>query len=169
MRVGLLLLSITISIFVGALSLWRSNSSPQSTQTQATMTNLRGSLIKPGSQSAKDTFQQLLLSSIPTTVTDLQGEAETWQGYSAYLRFRADAQTVANIIASGYVKVPSLATNTNLRLHSPPQFTPAWNPAGIMNAEFYRADVQNGWTHSGTHYLIYEPATGVVYFIGSGA
>ncbi len=130
----------------------------------------RGFTIEPGAVPASDTFKRLLLDPIPDTVTDLQGNAETYQGYGAYLRFKTDRATLDQIIATGFQFYhPPPNPPTHLGLHTAPVFTPTWAPGSIANPEYYQADVQNDWTHSGKHYLIVDPISGTVHFIGHGS
>ena len=136
-------------------------------------TNAR-TVLQPGTVSASDAFLAFLLPTIPPTVTNLQGEAETFQGYGAYLRFQTDDATIDAIIATGYQPTAGLWQQlninlVNIHLVTPPSFSPPWSPQSIHNPEFYKMDVVNSATHSGRHHLIVDRNSGLVYFIGLGS
>lgn len=126
-------------------------------------------LIQPGTIDASETFA-VLFPTITGKVNDLQGEAETFQGYSAYLRFRADNAVIDKIIADGsYQRCVDTRITEPVNLYSPPPFNPPWNPQAIAQPECYEATLANAWSHSATHYLLIDRTTGIVYFCGSGA
>ena len=127
----------------------------------------------PGPSSAntpQEMFSYVIESPVPTTVTNLEGVGDTWQGYSLYLRFHAPDADINRIIASGYQ--PASWSDISYRFNLPPGynlFSPSWSPASISNKECYEADVTNQWTRGGTHYLVVDRSTGTVYFYGIGA
>ena len=125
--------------------------------------------MQPGTVVASDSFTQLLLPKIPASVTDLQGESETFQGYSAFLRFRADNVAIDSIIATGFQPMAQPYPRLDVNLQTPPTFNPPWRPKSLKQAECYRMDVVNSSTHDGTHYLVVDRAAGIVYFVGFGA
>jgi hypothetical protein len=119
----------------------------------------------------QEMFQYTIQNPVPSSVTNLQGVGDTWQGYSLYLRFNASKADIDAIIAQGFK--PAAWTSISYRFDLPAgydRFTPDWNPASISTNECYELDsVKNGWTHSGTHYLVVDRSAGTVYFYGIGA
>lgn len=151
-----------------AVILWLLSSSDTSSESSE--------FIQPGTIDAHTTFTSLLLPELPASVINLQGEAETLRGYSAYLRFEADPSTIEQIISSGFqpcsFEQQAMSTSAQqvmtVDLHSAPSFDPAWNPESIVNPECYEAEVKNDWTDSGHHWLVVDRPNGVVYFVGNG-
>ena len=127
--------------------------------------------IEPGHPPASDSFRSLLADPIPASVTNLQGKGDAWQGYSVYLRFNASKTDIDALITQRFK--PATWASISSRFNLPAganQFTPGWDPASISTKECYElSDVKNGWTHSGTHYLVIDRSTGTVYFYGIGA
>ena len=116
----------------------------------------------------QEMFQHTIQNPIPASVTNLQGIGGTWQGYSLYLRFNASKADIDTVIAQGFK--PATWASISYRFNLPAsydRFTPDWDPASIGTKECYElSDVKNGWTHSGTHYLVIDHSTGTVYFYG---
>jgi len=118
----------------------------------------------------QEMFRYVILNPIPASVTNLQGLGDTWQGYSLYLRFNASKADIDILIAQGFKL--TMWQSVSGRFALPPgydRFNPAWNPGTIPAKECYEMDVQNGWTGSGTHYLVIDRSSGTVYFYGIGA
>ena len=130
-----------------------------------------GDYIEPGHPPASDAFRSLLADPIPASVTNLQGRSDTWQGYNVYLRFNASKTDIDALIAQGFKRATWASMSHQFNLPTGhDQFTPDWDPASISTKECYElGDVKNGWTHSGTHYLVIDRNTGTVYFYGIGA
>ncbi len=116
-------------------------------------------------------FQALLSNPIPSSVKSLEGLGDTWQGYSLYLRFTASNDDIDAIIKLGFVPIKwSECTDRFTLPKGYDRFKPAWRPADIATKECYELrQVQNSWTHSGSHYLVIDRATGTVYFYGIGS
>ncbi len=116
-------------------------------------------------------FQHVVENPIPASVKNLQGVGDTWQGYRLYLRFNASKADIDAIIAQGFT--PTTWTSISNQFDLPDgydRFTPDWDPASIATKECYEyRGATNGWTHDGTHYLVIERASGIVYFQGLGA
>ena len=116
-------------------------------------------------------FQHVIQKPIPASVANLQGVGDTWQGYSLYLRFNASKADIDAVIAQGFK--PATWQSISFRFNLPSgydRFTPAWGPGSIPTKECYElSNLKNGWTHSGTHYLVIDRSTGTVYFYGIGA
>jgi len=118
----------------------------------------------------QEMFQYVILNPIPASVANLQGVGDTWQGYSLYLRFNASEADIDALIAQGYK--PTTWQSISDWFALPPgydRFKPAWNPGAIPTKECYEMEVQNPWTHEGTHYLVIDRSSGTVYFYGIGA
>lgn len=128
-------------------------------------------VVQPGHPAPLFMFQRLVQDPVPSGVTNLEGYGETWRGYRAYLRFTATTDTINAILATGYK--PTVWSKVSFGFELPDggrnTFSPAWAPASIPNKQCYEAAVKNDWTHSGTHYLVIDRATGTVYFYGIGA
>ena len=119
----------------------------------------------------KEMFQYTIRNPIPASVKNLQGVGDTWQGYSLYLRFNASDADIDSLIAQGFKPATWQSIASRFKLPAGyDRFTPKWNPASIAAKQCYKLDnVQNGWTHSGAHYLVIDRSTGTVYFYGVGA
>ena len=119
----------------------------------------------------QEMFQYVIQNPIPSSVTNLQGVGDTWQGYSLYLRFNASDADIDAVIGQGFK--PATWQSVSRRFKLPPEydrFRPAWKPEAISTKEFYElSDVSNTWTGSGTHYLLIDRSAGTVYFYGVGA
>lgn len=118
----------------------------------------------------REMFEALLMSPVYGSVSGLQGTGDTWQGYSIYLRFEADGDCVDSLIATGYREVYWSDIEDEFDL--PPGydvFEPDWAPGAIYDKDCYVDEVENSWTHSGTHWLVVDRETGTVYFRGLGA
>ncbi len=130
------------------------------------------SRFRPSSANTpQEMFQYTIQNPIPGSVKNLQGVGDTWQGYSIYLRFNASKADIDALIAQGFK--PATWASISYRFKLPPgydRFTPDWDPASISTKECYElSNVKNGWTHSGTHYLVIDRSSGIVYFYGIGA
>lgn len=136
-----------------------------------------GSLVLAGcdgpssSNTPEEMFQYTIQNPIPASITNLQGVGDTWQGYCLYLRFNASKADIDAVIAQGFK--PAKWADISHRFALPPgydRFTPDWDPASLSKKECYElSSVKNGWTGSGTHYLVIDRSTGTVYFYGVGA
>ena len=119
----------------------------------------------------QEMFQYVIQNPIPSSVTNLQGVGDTWQGYSLYLRFNASDADIDAVIGQGFK--PATWQSVSRRFKLPPEydrFRPAWKPEAISTKECYElSDVSNTWTGSGTHYLVIDRSAGTVYFYGVGA
>ena len=116
-------------------------------------------------------FRHVIKDPVPGSVTDLQGVGDTWQGYSLYIRFVASEADIEAVISQGFT---SVAWEDIAHRYSLPEgydvFEPPWSPETVPSKECYElSEVKNGWTHSGTHYLVIDRARGLVYFYGIGA
>ena len=128
-------------------------------------------VVEPGHPDPSAMFEHLIQKPIPAGVTDLQGYGETWQGYTAYLRFKAP-KSVTDSLVSGYRPTSWSEVSAHLFFPTGPGsygFSPTWDPASISVKECYEAHVTNDWTHDGTSYFIIDRSTGTVYFYGQGA
>jgi len=132
----------------------------------------REPLIESGSNYPPEkVFQHIIKSPLPESVSLLQGDAETWQGYRAFLRFKASPQYINSLVSSGFTSVEwqRVSYNFNLLPNLENRFKPAWNPEFLTNKKCYlNEDVENDWTNSGFHYLVIDHDNGIVYFSGSG-
>lgn len=116
-------------------------------------------------------FEYLLLRPLPADVTDLQGGGYTWQGYSIWLRFRADEATLRRLITEEYESVDCAQILPQLTIDaSAVTFQPAWQPEQVANAQCYWTPqmLSNAWTYGGRHYLLIDWETLEVYFYGIG-
>ena len=120
---------------------------------------------------AQQMFQAVISNPIPPSVRSLEGLGDTWQGYSLYLRFTASSPDIDAIIEQGFTPIKWRDCADRFTLPKGyDRFKPSWQPADIATKECYELrQVQNSWTHSGTHYLVIDRATGTVYFYGIGA
>ncbi|MEX1015269.1 MAG: hypothetical protein WDZ31_00885 [Phycisphaeraceae bacterium] len=162
--VSILLGSAVASVLVLSFAFMNSNATSIS-RTTATRSARPSSANTP-----EQMFENVVLSPVPSSVTDLQGIGDTWQGYSLYLRFGAADVDIDAIIAHDYR--PTQWSNIEWRFQLPPgydQFISQWEPSRIKEPECYEADLSNNWTHAGTHYLVIDRSRGVVYFVGFGA
>ena len=119
----------------------------------------------------KEMFAYVIQKPIPSSVVNLQGVGDTWQGYSLYLRFNTSKADIDALIGQGFKTTSWQSISYRFKL--PPgygRFKPSWNPGSISTKECYEmSGVKNNWTHSGTHYLVIDQAGGTVYFYGVGA
>ncbi len=127
----------------------------------------------PGPTSAntpREMFEAVLMSPVVGGVSDLQGAGDTWQGYSLYLRFTATRDCIDSLIATGYRDVywSDIEDEFDLPLGYD-RFDPPWAPGSIYDKDCYIDEVENSWTHSGTHWLVVDREDGTVYFRGLGA
>ena len=126
----------------------------------------------PGSANTpQQMFQHVVLDPIPASVVNLQGAGDTWQGYRLYLRFNASMADIDAIIAQGFKPATWQSISYEFTLPADyDRFNPTWNPGTISAKECYEMqNVNNGWTHQGTHYLVIDRGSGTVYFFGIGA
>lgn len=129
--------------------------------------------IEPGSDySPEKVFQHIIKYPLPDSISLLQGDAQTWQGYDAWLRFKASSQDIDFLISSGFIPVEWQEISTEFKLTSDfkDKFKPAWKPKSLKNKKCYiNKAVKNDWTHFGTHYLVVDRDSGIVYFYGIGS
>jgi hypothetical protein len=125
--------------------------------------------IQPGTVDARTTLKALIFPEIPTDVTHIEGGAETWQGYSAYLRFQASDVTISRLLGLGYRPTAFPWHSEKVGLVRPLHFSGGWRPRQINGTESFETNVKNEWTHSGTHYVVIDRTNKVVYFIGIGS
>ena len=134
---------------------------------------LLDSIIEPGSgYDPRIVFKATLQNPIPTTVQNLQGDALTWQGYSAYLRFNASGKDIDLLIQQGFNQASSDAIIWRFQHPNLPKgtFSPSWKPETIQIKECYEMNnTKNDWTHCGTNWLIIDRSKNEVYFVGLGA
>jgi hypothetical protein len=126
---------------------------------------MRGSSVP-----AAEMFAVLIRNPPPKTVSELQGAATTWQGYSAYLRFRAPSLDAAGITSPPYESVD--CSEIAVRFAFPPQmdapFSPPWSPPTSADQICVRQyELSNEWTRSGSHFAAWSD--GWIHFTGSGS
>jgi hypothetical protein len=118
----------------------------------------------------QEMFRHLIADPIPSSVRDVQGVGDCWQGYHLFLRFTASNADIDAIIATGFQSAVWSRIETHFQLPSGyDRFTPPWNPKAIFKEESYEARVKNSWTHDGTHFLVIDRSTRTAYFVGQGA
>lgn len=118
----------------------------------------------------REMFEAVLMSPVVGGVSDLQGVGDTWQGYSLYLRFTATSDCIDSLIATGYRDVYWSDIEEEFDLPAGyDRFDPDWAPGAICDKDCYFDEVENSWTHSGTHWLVVDRESGTVYFRGLGA
>jgi hypothetical protein len=125
----------------------------------------------PGSANTpQEMFQGVIKDPVPSSVTNLQGVGDTWQGYSLYLRFTASDEDIDTIVEQGFKPVAWKDIADRFTLPSGyDRFVPRWDPSGVSNKECYELpEVQNGWTDFGAHWLVIDRSSGTVYFRGLG-
>jgi len=115
-------------------------------------------------------FEHIIQAPLPPSVTNLQGFGDTWQGYSIFLRFHASPEFIATFLASGWRPTEWQRIEERFRLPSPSydRFTPPWTPNAITPKECYEGQFPNSWG-TGTHYLLLDRASGILYFYGIAA
>lgn len=103
--------------------------------------------------------------------TELQGFGATWQGYRAWLRFKASGECIDSVIGQGYepVEWSSIDYRFGLPADGHDAFDPPWDPGAIAEKECYTARVTEGWTHSGEHCIVIDRSSGTVHFFGVGS
>jgi predicted transport protein len=134
-------------------------------------------IVQPGSNYDPNlVFRHLINKSIPDTVSEIQGDMLTLQGYGIYLRFKADTAFIDNLINSKYKKVQWEQIKYNFNQPGGYSqkvsdiFHPPWEPQNVTTKECYELEnIKNDWTHSGTNYLLIDRLNGIVYFVGFGA
>jgi hypothetical protein len=113
-------------------------------------------------------FQNVLFNPIPANVTNLTGTGYTMQGHDLYLRFNADDDFVADLIALydyQLIDCPNLST----KLALPGQLSgsiPDWEPPLDSAATVcYRASgYSNTWTDLGISEWALDTDTMTIYF-----
>jgi hypothetical protein len=119
-------------------------------------------------------FEYIIEKPVPPTVRNLEGGGCTWQGYSIYLRFTADAGFSKRLIADGFKETDWKSIGFHFKLPETnfkfkEKFSTPWNPRSIKHKRCFEKEVTNSWTHSGTHYFVVDEDRGAVYFYGVGA
>ena len=119
----------------------------------------------------QEMFRYTIHDPIPSSIRNLEGVGDTWQGYSIYLRFQASRADIGLLIAFGYKPVKCSAIADLFALPKGyNHFKPSWQPNVLSDKQCYQVNnVKNSWTHSGSHYLAIEQKSGTVYFRGIGA
>ena len=128
--------------------------------------------IQGGHPTAEKVFHYVIADPVPAGVRDLQGWAETWQGYEAFLRFVADDEFVKTLLSQGYTptKWDSISFRFQPSTAARAAFSPAWNPEDVGTKECYvKTGVRNAWTHEGETYLLIDRSNRIVYICGVGA
>ena len=132
-----------------------------------------GPFVEPGSDyEPKEVFQHLIESPFPDSILLLQGDAQTWQGYTAWLRFKASPSYIESLINSGFISVEWQKISWRFELPDDleEKFEPPWDPASLQNKKCYlKKDIKNDWTHAGEHYLVIDVDNSIVYFYGVGS
>lgn len=141
-----------ISIGVALVGLWAMgaflNAEPQSNNTP------------------EEIFRTIILDPIPPGVRDLEAGGDTWQGYRLWARFAADADTYTALTADYH---PTSCDEVRAAMADQSKAA-SWRPQEVASPSCYRKEqVSNSWTTFGTHYLLIDEATGVVYFFGIGS
>lgn len=119
----------------------------------------------------QEMFAAVLQKPMPTSVTQLQGVGDTWQGYQLFLRFQAADADIEALIQSGYegVDCDAIASDFRLPNQSYDSFNPPWQPQTMSTKECWIVNqVSNAWTSSGTHHLIIDRSQNLIYFTGIG-
>lgn len=85
----------------------------------------------------EEMFAAVLQKPIPTSVKQLQGVGDTWQGYQLFLRFQAADADIQSLLQSGYESVDCDAISSNFLLpdQSYDRFDPPWQPQTIPKKE----------------------------------
>lgn len=116
----------------------------------------------------QEMFRYSLHDPIPSSVSNLEGVGDSWQGHSIYLRFQASRSDIDLLIASGYKPVKCSAIADRFALPKGyNRFKPSWNPNLSSNKQCYEANnVKNGWASGDFNYLAIDRKSGIVYFYG---
>jgi len=115
-------------------------------------------------------FEALFQRPVPDAVRNLQASGTTWQGYSIYLRFQAPSFTVAGITSPPYenVECADIQSYLGLPAEIDSQFSPGWSVPSTESGSCLGAhELSNGWTKSGSHYLMKSGEW--VHFVGFGS
>ncbi len=135
-----------------------------------------GDILKPGTVEPQIIFQNIIMNPVPDNVTELQGVAYTWQGYTGWLRFQAPSDVIDLIIKDyNSIKWEELPEKDYLLNVSCPDetpeayFSPAWDVASILEKECYiQNNIKNPWTHNGFNIIVIDRKTNRVYMCSSG-
>jgi hypothetical protein len=126
---------------------------------------MRGSSLPPA-----EMFSALIRNPVPKAVSELQAAATTWQGYSAYLRFRAPSLDAAGISSPPYESVDcnEIADRFAFPTHMDAPFSPPWSPPTSRDRICVQQhELSNEWTGSASHFVVW--ADGWIHFSGSGS
>lgn len=116
----------------------------------------------------QEMFRYSLYDPIPSSVSNLEGVGDSWQGHSIYLRSQASKSDIDLLIASGYKPVKCSAIADRFVLPKGyNRFKPSWNPNLSSSKQCYEAtNVKNGWASGDFNYLAINRKSGTVYFYG---
>jgi len=119
----------------------------------------------------QEMFRYTIQDPISSSIKNIEGVGDTWQGYSIYLRFQASKPDVDSILGSAYKPVNCSTISSRFELPKGyDRFKPPWNPKITNSTQCYEANgIQNSWTGSGSHYLMFDRKRGIIYFRGIGA
>ncbi len=129
------------------------------------------------SHSLSEEQQFRIMTGLPLTpdVTDIEGIGGGWQGYDFWLRFRCNASTVEQLVASGFEPADADLLEEKLDFESqsssfdPDHFSTPWDPGDIRTLLRYEnSAIRNEWTESGATWFTYDPANGWVHLYSSG-
>lgn len=120
----------------------------------------------------EEMFEALIMDPMPSSIKNLEGVGDTWQGYNIFLRFEADGEFIGRLSGEGYEKVEWDAVKSRFELPKGyDKFKTPWKLDEIKNKECFRSsgNVKNKWTHSGEHFFVIDRERSLVYFYGVGS
>lgn len=108
-------------------------------------------------------FEHLIESPVPSSVSNLQGVGDTWQGYAIWLRFTAAPAFANSLQAKGFSPVPCNDIETVFELPADYNvFNPPWNPT--MD-QCFGGNIMNDWGN-GYHAIGINTVSQTVHFYG---
>lgn len=119
----------------------------------------------------QEMFEYVIAKPIPSSIKGLEGGGYTWQGYSIFLRFTADASFIEMLLNKKYSRKnwDQVKSRFDLPSELKRRFSSPWNPAALNNKQCFEKEyVSNDWTGGGTHYFVVDENTYTVYFYGMG-
>jgi hypothetical protein len=117
-------------------------------------------------------YENLIQNPVPGFVKNLEGGGYTWQGHCIYLQFTANKDFIKWLSEDGYKQTTWAEISGQFALPDDivEYFSSPWLPGTVQNGLCLKKDnLANAWTHSGSHYVIVDTATYVVYFVGIGS
>jgi len=107
-------------------------------------------------------------ASVPVGVKDLQGNGAAWMDFNVCCRFTAPQKVIDSIISNGYQKIQWDTIKPDM-FPGPyvDDFSPKWNPTGVMEKECYSKRVEQDHSIDILH-LVVDRKQGLVYAVGVG-